>query len=257
MRSAQFHPFPQTHWSLIRRAGGIGAADDQERREALSRLLARYEPALRSYLRLVRRMPAGEADELLQAFITDRLLEHRLLERSDENRGRFRSLLLTSLNHFAASGRRWARRRAAVPLEDQEIADAGPSGVTPQAAVHAQWARALVHNVIHEMRRQCEVGGRLDVWRVFEGRILAEVFDEGPVVGYEALAIELKLKSPAQAANLLVTAKRMYARLLRAAVAEYESTEEGIEAELAELQKCLAGPAPRDADGTSPMAVSD
>ena len=82
MRSARFHPFPQTHWSLIRRAGGVDAANPEERREALSRLLARYEPALKSYLRLVRRMPAGEADDLLQTFITDRLLEHQLLGRA-------------------------------------------------------------------------------------------------------------------------------------------------------------------------------
>ena len=98
------------------------------------------------------------------------------------------------------------------------------------------------------MRRECQTAGRGDVWRVFEGRILAEVFDQGPVIGYEALAMELKLKSPAQAANLLVTAKRMSARLLRAAVAEYESSEDGIDAELAELRNSLAGPAPADVD---------
>ena len=51
MRSAQFHPFPNTHWSLVRRAGGVDASDPEARREALSRLLARYEPALKSYLR--------------------------------------------------------------------------------------------------------------------------------------------------------------------------------------------------------------
>ena len=248
MRSAQFHPFPNTHWSLVRRAGGVDASDPEGRREALSRLLARYEPALKSYLRLVRRMPANEADELLQAFVTDRLLEHELVARADQKRGRFRSLLLTSLNNFAAGQRRAAKVREAATLEDEVVAATGSLGATPEAAVQAEWARALVRNVILAMKEECRRTGREDVWRVFEGRILAEVFEDRPVVGYEELARSLKLKSPTQAANLLVTAKRMYARLLRLAVAEYEREEADIETELAELQRSLAGPAPREAD---------
>ena len=106
----------------------------------------------------------------------------------------------------------------------------------------------LVHTVIRAMQEECRKTGREDVWQVFEGRILAEVFGEAPVAGYEELARSLKLKSPTQAANLLVTAKRMYARLLRSAVAEYERDEADVEAELADLHRSLAGPAPREAD---------
>ena len=82
----------------------------------------------------------NDADELLQAFVTDRLLEHQLLQRADQARGRFRSLLLTSLNNFAAGRRRAARVREAASLEEDAVAAKGSLGATPEAAVWADWS---------------------------------------------------------------------------------------------------------------------
>jgi hypothetical protein len=233
-----YQPFPNTHWSLVQRAGETDAA---ARREALAALLGRYQPALRSYLRFVKRLSPEDADELLQAFIADRLLEHELIRRADQTRGRFRTLLLTSLNNFAISRGRAARVRAAEAFDaDGEGIGAGAGGVSPDMVVEAAWARALVHDVIEAMRQECARSQRADVWAVFEGRILAEVFGKGRVVPYEELAAGLKLESPSQAANLLVTAKRMYARLLRLAVGEYETDPDAIDAEIADLRRILA-----------------
>ena len=58
-------------------------------------------------------------------------------------------------------------------------------------------------------------------------------------VSYEELAAKLHLNSPTQAANLLITGKRMYVRLLRQAVGEYEPAETGISEEIVALQKIL------------------
>ena len=118
----------------------------------------------------------------------------------------------------------------------------------PHATVDAAWARALVRDVLLAMRTECEQTGRRDVWIVFEGRVLAEVYGKGEVVSYEDLARQVNLGSPTQAANLLVTAKRMYARLLRAAVAEYELDFEQVDAEITDLRGMLAGSAAADSD---------
>src|SRR4051812_29025437 len=47
MSTPVYQPFPDTHWSLVRRAG---FSDGTARHEALATLLARYQPALLSYL---------------------------------------------------------------------------------------------------------------------------------------------------------------------------------------------------------------
>jgi hypothetical protein len=43
-----------------------------------------------------------------------------------------------------------------------------------------------------------------------------------------------------QAANALVTAKRMFTRILRGVIGEYESDEEEIDSEIDDLHKILA-----------------
>lgn len=262
MNSGAYQPFPKTHWSLVRRAGGIamgggegGAGDEEARREALATLLSRYAPALRSYLRTVRRMPPDAADDLLQAFIADRLLASELIRSADAQRGQFRTLLLTSLNRFATTRYRAERLRTVGNLSDGDIVpDATP---TPAATVEAAWARALVHSVVEAMRAECLASGRADVWAVFEGRVLAEIFDDRPPTPYEELAARFGLKSPAQAANLLVTAKRTYARLLRTAVAEYEPDEARIDAEIADLRRILGQAPPPAVPSPSTPATNE
>jgi hypothetical protein len=239
MSSEAYQPFPTTHWSLVRRAG---TGDAAARREALTVLLTRYRPALRTYLRAVKRMSAEQADELLQAFIADQLLERQLAARADPARGRFRTFLLASLNNYVVDQQRTQKWRAAEAL-DPEVSEAEGCGAacSPEAIVEAAWAKALVRDVLEAMRCECAATARSDVWAVFEGRILAEIFGTGGTVSYDSLAAALQLKSPAQAANLLVTAKRMYARLLRLAVGEYESDADAVEAEIADLRRVLAG----------------
>jgi RNA polymerase sigma-70 factor (ECF subfamily) len=239
---SNYHPFPETHWSLVRRAGDLSAS---EHRESLRVLLHRYGPALRSYLINVRRVKAGEADDLLQSFIADKILEERLLRHADERCGRFRSFLLTCLNNFMRTRHRGKKDVQAVGLT--AVAKQESSGVAVSVSLEAEWARSLLRNVLEAMREECARSGREDVWAIFDQRVLATIVRNEISMGYEHLAEVTAVGSPSQAANLLVTAKRMYARLLRRAIAEYEETDEGIEQEIADLRDILSR-APRAGD---------
>ena len=234
MKQSEYHPFPNTHWSLVRRAG---VADSDTHREALSVLLARYQPALIHYLRFVWRLSAQDAEDILQAFFADHILERDLLRRADKQRGRFRSFLVTSLRNFAVS--RWRSEQVqAGPLHYKKTVQS--ESESPPAILETAWARELINGVLRAMKEECRQNGRDEVWMVFEGRVLAEIFENAPPVAYETLAADLRLSSPMQAANLLVTAKRMFARLLRAAVAEYEQDDSEIDGEIGELRRILA-----------------
>jgi hypothetical protein len=231
-------PFPNTHWSLVRRAG---VADQSARRHALGVLLRRYEPSLRSYLRATRRMRADEAEELLQSFIADRLLEADLLAKADAQRGRFRGFLITSLRNYVNSHNRQKRAHRTESFENSANCDNSPSG---EHVYEAEWARALINDVLRSMKAHCHLTGKQNVWIIFEERVIQEVFREDPPTSYADLARRLNLTSPSQAANLLVTAKRMYSRFLRSAVAEYEMNDTDIDAEIIALRKHLAVPTP-------------
>src|SRR5215217_2507880 len=92
------HPggFPSTQWSVVETAGREDSRGD---RPALETLLKRYLPALRGHLLCRRAVQPDRIDDLLQGFVTSKVLEAR----GDRNRGRFRTLLLTALDHFVIS----------------------------------------------------------------------------------------------------------------------------------------------------------
>ncbi|HVS71739.1 MAG TPA: hypothetical protein VHQ47_10835, partial [Phycisphaerae bacterium] len=229
-----------THWSLVRRAA---FSTPEARKQALETLLARYLPALKSYLRTARKLRPADADDLLQSFITDKVLAKDLLKHADSSRGRFRTFLLTSLNNYAVS-----RRRKAVAKPTPTPLHLPATDPPPARAAEAAWARSLLANVLDAMRRECRRTRRPDVWAVFQTRILAPIYDNTQPPDYATLAKTLGLASPTQAANLLVTAKRLYARLLRTAIAEYERDDAAIDDELLSLHDALATPASAQGD---------
>lgn len=226
--------FPLTHWSLVRRAGTPDAA---ARREALQTLLERYIPALRKFLGMTFRLRDEQTEEILQAFIADQVLVKQLIAHADQSKGRFRSYLLVSLRNYAVG---IFRQRDIIRATGSDLTEVADEKSSSQVIIEASWVRALLNSVMSAMKTECETTGRPDIWQVFEERILLPIFDQAMPPSYENLAKRLGLSSPTQAANLLITGKRMYARLLRAAVGEYEREPDEIDGEIRELWKALA-----------------
>jgi hypothetical protein len=68
--------FPSTPWSAVSLAAH---GEEPTGRRALGALLARYLPAMRTYLVVERRLDRHRADDLLQSFVAERVLEGNLL----------------------------------------------------------------------------------------------------------------------------------------------------------------------------------
>lgn len=235
--------FETTHWSLVVRAGHEGRSEESQR-NALADLVRRYLPALRAHLIYRRRLGADAADEMLQAFVADKVLEQGLVGEARQQLGRFRVFLLAALDRFIVSQirKQQAKKRfgaGSIPIDERfDIAD--ESAPAPDGRIDIVWARQLLNQVLCRMRRECEASGRDDVWGVFEARLLDPILHQADPPGYEVLVARFKLASPAQASNVLMTGKRMFARSLRALIGEYERDEEQIEAEISELMAVLA-----------------
>ena len=135
-------PFPTTHWSLVARAGRDGG---DARREALDQLLRRYLPALRAHLLFGRRMPAEDAEDLLQEFVASRILQRDLVDRADRQLGKFRTYLLAALDRFFIDQlrRRNARKRSlgAGPLQALDDGAEAVAAAPAPDAFDVAWAR--------------------------------------------------------------------------------------------------------------------
>ena len=236
--TAAISDFPRTHWSLVARAGQDAAA---ERREALSRLLGRYRPPLRSHLISRKRLDQDRADDLLQSFITRQVLERELFARADQERGRFRTFLLTALDRFVFNELRDENvRERHVRHCDEQTEDVVAAASEPQDRFDIEWAREVLAEALHRMRQECRGLGKQTTWEVFRARVLRPILTGGEPEPYGQLVERLNFLSPAQASNALITSKRMFVRILRGVVGEYEIEPAQVDAEIADLREILS-----------------
>ena len=99
-------PFYTTNWNVIQ-----SAAQAQSPNTALTAFCQAYWPPLYAFLRR-QGHPSADAQDLTQGFFAH-LLEHNTLSRADREKGRMRTFLLGSLQHFLANAhdRTQARKR--------------------------------------------------------------------------------------------------------------------------------------------------
>lgn len=234
--------FPATHWSLVARAAD---ADADARREALGQLLGRYLPALRAHLVHRKGLPPEKADDLVQEFITSKILDKDLIARADRQLGKLRTFLLTALDRFVLNQLRNDRAQKRAPSDGAMVAydewhGGLPAGGRPSEVFDVTWARGVIAEALRQMHDECELTDRRDLWGVFQCRVVGPTLEGTPPVDYGELVRRFEFKSPCQASNGLTTAKRMYARALRSAIAQYAVNPEEIESELIELKQILA-----------------
>lgn len=229
---------------------GPGAPDaTDEQRQAIDELLVLYRPmmcghVLSKFRHQVRR---DQVDDLLQGFVTDKLLTRSILRRADQRKGKFRTYLLTSLDRYVISSLR-ARgiRRRGMERYSQHLADAHPNGMAATALQPVEsdgdevtWARHILNQVLAKMQAECR-RTHPQTWQVFEARLLGPILRSRPEVPYSELVELFGFQSPMQAANALVTAKRMFRRLLDATIAEH-ADHEAAKGGIAALMAILGG----------------
>lgn len=228
--------FPNTRWTLVRSAGeGLNA-------HALAELLRLYAPALRAHLRFTIR-DDHRVEDLVQGFLTDKVIEQRLIGYADPARGRFRTFLLTALDRYVIDQIRRTSAQKRSPRDGFHNLDEHSDSLhasTDQSVFDRAWATQVVEEVLSAMRQHCEMSDRRDLWDVFEVRYLKPAIEGAEPEPHESIARRLGLASPEQAANLLVTSKRMFTRHFKAAVARYSLSDDEVREEVAELWRLFA-----------------
>jgi DNA-directed RNA polymerase specialized sigma24 family protein len=213
--------FPTTRWSLIARASRESAAGS---RDQMGELLAHYWRPMLIHLRY-KGLSNESAEDVLQDFMVE-LLDQDLLSVADPQKGRFRSLLLTALDRFLVSRVRYqqAAKRSPGALASLDAAptDIAPANTTEAALVFERaWALDVLAEALARIERECAETGETARWEIFQERMVVPLISDAPEADYSALAARFGLESGKAAMNLLVTAKRQFARLLREVIREY------------------------------------
>ncbi len=231
--------FPSTHWTELAAVARALAAGD---RQALGPLIQRYEGPLRAYLTRERRLDADRADDLLQGFFLARFLTGDLLARADQQRGRFRTLVLAALNNFLVSERRYqtAAKRSpehAAPADVRDLEESLPASESPSEVFEVAWARQVLGEVLERVRERCRRDGRADLAGVLECRLLAD-----RPAPYDELVQRFGYQTPGQVANAVRTARALYAHALREVLALEARDEADVGELVADLLAILGRP---------------
>jgi DNA-directed RNA polymerase specialized sigma24 family protein len=240
--------FPTTHWSLIALAR---EGDTQRRNEALDELLGRYRPALLAHLTVTKRIEPNWAEDVVQDFICDKILERDLFSRAAPELGRFRSLLLKSLSNYLIDEIRAAKARGkwvSLEMSPEDFEELVAVENVAADAFNVQWSRQVIGDALTRMREDCLRSGRTDIWGVFELRLLAPILRGVLEASYEEVVARFGFKSAEKASNVLMTAKRRFKRTLQTVIAEYAGSEDEIEEELLDLRKALASCGPLESE---------
>jgi RNA polymerase sigma-70 factor (ECF subfamily) len=231
--------FDTTHWSVVLAAG----QGDTAGRAALERLCETYWYPIYGFVRR-QGHDADPARDLTQSFFLS-IIERGDLARVRRERGRFRSFLLASVQHFLSNERaRWRRLKRGggvviEPLESdaelrfrREPVDAR----TPESAFDRQWALLLLEQALGDVRADFLKTGTAEEFDRLKPVLTGERSDEG----YRALAAEFG-KSEGAIKVAIHRLRRKFQQHVRRRAAETLADERDVEDELAYLFRALAG----------------
>ena len=232
--------FVTTHWSVVLTAAH---SDTTHARDALAKLCHTYWHPLYTYVRR-RGYSPEDAEDLTQGFFAA-LLERKAVATVSPDKGRFRSFLLASLNHFLSD--EWDKARAQKRGADKIVSfdtqtaetwlDQVPSeNLTPEKAFEFRWAVTLLEEVYRKLEEEHRRQGKADLFDALRTTLA------GP--GDSAPYVELGQRLGMNEGAVKVAVHRLrqrYRALLRETIAETVATEAEVEEELRYLLRIVAG----------------
>ena len=238
--------FATTHWSVV-----LSCVSDEDKKNkaqpALSQLCRTYWRPIFTFVSR-RGYTLNDAQDVTQDFFL-MILSGNLLYHADPARGRFRSLLLKSLQNFLIDTnekRRAHKRGGEIDFVswDDWMAEA-PSQLSLPARIletwpaerlyDLRWAATVVEQALRRLAEECEIRGRRRVFDKVSIYLTAERND----VSYNALSVSLGI--PVSSLRRLIHQLRVrYRTLLREEIARTVSDPSEIDDEIRYLCTALA-----------------
>jgi len=238
--------FSTTRWSVIINGAKIDT-EEATARVALAELCQIYWRPI--FLFICRRGHSPEdAQDLTQDFFA-MILQTNWLQHADRARGRFRSLLLKSLQNFLhdkGEKKNAQKRGGGAPIVswDDWMAEA-PSQFTisasaldsfpPERLFDLRWAATVVEQALRRLADECERKGKVRLFDALSGHLTAERGD----VAYSSLAKSLGVSETIVKAQLHNMRQR-YRWLLRDEVARTVTNPADVDDEIRYLCAALA-----------------
>jgi RNA polymerase sigma-70 factor (ECF subfamily) len=235
--------FLTTHWSLIEK---VGVSDLDKNRALIELLIKKYWKPVYCYL-YRRGYKNEEAKDLTQGFFQEVVLGRKLIDKADRTKGRFRSFLLTALNHYLINIHHKETAKRHIPREklfSMEIADMSIlpqaiSTLTPEDCFTYTWVSSMLEQIVAAVKLECEENGKIVHWQIFHDRILRPIINGSDPPALEDICEKYSISNTIKASNMIVTVKRRFQALLQQHIRNSVMSEKEADEELKEIRRFL------------------
>jgi RNA polymerase sigma factor (sigma-70 family) len=241
--------FNTTRWSLVL-AGASADGDQQKAAEALAELCRTYWRPVFSYV-CRRGYSPEDAQDITQDFFL-MVLKTNWLQQAEQSRGRFRSLLLKSVQNFlhnVTDTKQTLKRGGGIDFVSWDawmaeapsqisISPRGLDSLAPERLYDLRWAATVVEQALRRLREECEGKGRLRLFEGLRDYLAAEHAD----ISYAKLAVALGVAETVVKKQLHNLRER-YRWLLRDEVAHTVANPTDVDDEIRHLCAALAAAA--------------
>ena len=227
--------FRSTRWTLVCKARNL---ETPSAVEALSQLCREYWYPLYAFVRR-RGYSPEDGEDLTQSFFA-RLLEKQYLQHADRERGRFRTFLLKSLDHFLVN--EWEKQKTVkrggrclfVSWEELKAEDRYNEEpfheLSADKLYDRRWALTLIEKAMEVLRHEYASAGEQAVFEALQGCLSGH---ESPD-SHKDVAARLDL-TPGAVKMRLHRLKLRFGQLLREQIADTVSEEGEIDDEMRHL----------------------
>jgi RNA polymerase sigma factor (sigma-70 family) len=232
--------FVTTHWSVVLEAKG----DDSVRaNEALEKLCRIYWRPVYAFIRRNGHSPT-DAQDLTQEFFF-RLLSKDYLRHLRDQRGKFRSFLLTFVKHFLSDERdkAFAQKRgggqALVSLDDTTGEDFFQAEtacrLSPDQLFERSWAETVLDQAVRRLAEEYVAGGKAALYERLKD---IQPGEHGPV-SYAQMGVELGMSETA-VKSAVHRLRRRHREILREVIAHTVTRPEDVDDEIRYLIALLS-----------------
>jgi DNA-directed RNA polymerase specialized sigma24 family protein len=211
----------------------VGKQESSECTDIVNSLIILYWKAVFCYIRC-----CGYREEAVE--LTEDFFVHCFLRdvwgRADRQRGRFRNLLITSLNNFLASEykRRKIEHARFVSLDDLSSkgqADNFIVGADAEYEFNQAWKRELIIRVWENLQEEFQNSDKTLHLELFRLQLYAPLIEETDALSLSELAEKFSIPVK-KASNMITTVKRAFKRLLREEISLWAGSPQEINEEI-------------------------
>lgn len=237
--------FPTTRWSEI---GDANALDETRRKTVIDYLVRKYWKPVYCYLRR-KGCDNESAKDLTQGFFYELVLNRELVQQAKKAKGRFRTFLLTALDHYVINVHRAKEREkrrpkgTVVSLEafDEASVSLASKDMTPAEAFTYVWAQEILNEVLTQVEAGCCSDGKEKHWEVFRARVLEPIMCGSEARSLGELCKRYGIGDETKASNMIITVKRRFQAVMKSRVRLYVDSDEDVEKEINDLMAVLSG----------------